>query len=562
MQRQVSEKLVLILPGLLLVAGLAVVLARFSDSEDSLAAPTFTHYARAASSPAPESTERNPARVADLVDDANTARPFDTAEMPTDVVDDLLAQPPAEVAYQVTIVDEEGLPVPHAKIQIIEHSRLLVDNARQSTALLGELGRRSETTDEDGSYAFKESRDHRIDIEVKVPGYATKRYRLRKPGKKVIKLLRNASLLGRVYGPDNAPVAGVEVRMYHDSARMSVVRTDEQGAYRFDSVTPTCATLRIHHPRYRMAVEHRIRMDGRIAYYQDFYLTEGSRLRARVIDTDGETAARATVVLKELESGLTCGTLLTDARGEAEFTCLDDDMTYLVEAANGRTAIARKLVAKTAEGNAESIELQLLSARVLVGVVRDSGDADLPVGKVQVTLESEMTTTSAEKHQVTVMTDENGVFTAAGLDPTLNYTAFLYHQDYAIAVVENLKPEGLDSPAATENPEPMPFTLSAPSRFDGIAVASDGSKLTRAFVTLDNLDVDARVTGYRLSVRPDENGRYSFTNLADGNYRLKVMDLRTGDSNSLRVLVDDGLVVAPAVSQSPLAGPLTISLTR
>ncbi len=567
MQRKMSEKLVLVLPGLLLAAGLAFVLTHLEDQAGANDLPTFNYFVSAV----PESNGQQdgslPARA--VKSSVNASEEFDDQISPgTSREFAYAAQRPQVVEYAITVLDEEGLPVRNARVEIIERSRVAVESAQANSELLGDLNRTWGKTSSIGELKFSDDRNSMFQVEVHVPGYASKRYRLLRPGRKLIQLYRNTSIVGTVYDPNGEPLPGVEVQIRHDLAKMDVTHTDQNGFYKFASVTPTAATIRINAPGFRRAHEHLVRLDGRTEYLQDFYLLNGEDLDVTVYGTRGELAQSSLVTLIELDTGLTFGPVKTNSSGVASFHCLEPEYSYLAVSrsggAFGRAFVPRVTLDATVT-NESQVTIQLLRG-IFRGVVRADGDVDLPVEGVQVTLVSEMTDSNSDQHQVMVTTDANGNFTVEGLDPTLMYTAFLFHESYAFAVEEAIHPILLEGPQqerkveSSEDP-PQAFSLLPPSQFEGQVIGKNGLPVVKGLITLDNNDLGVGVTGSRLLVRPDSAGRFSFTNLASGSYTLRVRDLGVGDfSSAIPVVIDNGTLVFGQLGA--VTGPLIVDLAK
>ncbi|MFT7620419.1 MAG: hypothetical protein ACI97A_004076 [Planctomycetota bacterium] len=546
MQRKMSEKLVLVFPGLLLAVGLAfLLLFHLEDQARDGDVPTFERYLTAEVSPEVGPDERAAISPATSIESGGRKVAAPSPEWARS--ESLVNGIPERHEYQVTIIDENYAPVKNAKIRLVERSRLYVDNAKQSKTLLGDLAVSQHQAGENGVYSFVDKNYSKYEIEVDVPGYAKKRYRLVDPGKKTIRLVREASIVGTVYDANGAPVPAIDVQIWHDLNSKEVVKTDENGSYHFKSVTPSSATLRINSPRFRRVQEHRIKMDGRTAYEQNFHLTPGGELVVKVKDADGEIAIGAFVALKELDTGLEFRSVLTDQKGEATFNCLEAHCSYMVVGKSG-VSTGRVFVAKDSNGNASEASIQLQRAKTFFGVVQIENSDDLPIGGVEITFESTLTRSNAEQHQVRVVSDENGAFEVQGLDPNLDYTAFLFHPSYAFAVQENIKSElaqveGFESNRTSQAEAPQVFSMGEPSRFDGLVLGKDGLPVSRGYITLDNSRLDVGVTGSRFSVRPDSTGRFSFSNLGSGSYDLTIRDLTTGDvSQRIRIVVGNGVV--------------------
>ncbi len=564
MQRKMSEKLVVVLPGLLLAMGLAYAVSQLGDQGND-EFPIFSQsvWAEVSASGVQDSPRRIPINVTPHAILSQTSENIGE-QVPHDLA---LASDFHDSAYNITVVDEEGLPVPNARLELIERSSLNV-NARKSEALLNELSRTEQKTDKNGDFAFTDSRHSRFEIQVHVPGYASKRYRLHHPGSRLIKLTRKSSIVGTVFDSEGVALPGIDVRLRHDAMDEKVVKTDINGFYRFSDVTPTSATLRINDSQYRRQVEHRIQMAGRIAYQQNFYLEAGDRLEVSVLSSNGSPAQGAVVSLIELDTALRCGTLITTATGTADFRCLTPDASYMVIVRHG-SSTGRTRVQKRAKGNAEKTTVQLHESRIFRGRVRARNGDDLFLAGVQVTFESELESTSADMEQITAITDENGEFEISGLDPMLNYTAFLYHQAYAFGVEENVVRAETTSESgglvpASENSGELAlveFQLEAPTRFEGQVIGKNGMPIAKGYVTLDKEGLDPSITGSQLSVRPDPQGRFSFTNLASGIYFLNIRDLKTGDlSDQIRIDVGNGAIYWSHPNAT--AGPTLISTSK
>lgn len=504
------DLLLVVLPGVLLAVGVFVLLG-FDEIEAAPQSPTFSTFLAAPSavveSPAtPSRTEPEAPRsenvTVKLVEDENAVVPLHPDE------------------FRINLVDEFGDPVVGAVTTVVARPVFQVNNSANDRDLLGTLGETDFTTDEDGALAFLGESGREYELIVEVEGYAKKRYRLRDPGSRRVRLLRPSAIAGYVYTDAGDPIEGIEVEMWHDIDAFEHLVTDSGGYFEFTGVTPHSATLRVRSPFHEpQRIEH-VTVEPGTRYIRDFYLRPGGSVSVDVIDAVGEPVADAQVELLESSSGLSLGTLATDMAGKAEFSALRHGRAYMLVATASSGATARTTFltppAEVDDYRPLDVHRTLTVAETwTLPVIVDAGGIPIPGARVVAESES-FGILDSTRHSTSGMTGEDGRVRLAGLVSGATYSVFVYHHLFATEIMAGVREEDVI--------EQLPIPLNSPVQLEGVVTTDGASPFANAIILVTLMGADPGMLGTQFLVRTDRFGRYELPNLPAGLVQFEIFD--------------------------------------
>ncbi len=494
------------LPGILLAVGVGVWLHRWLQEEPVERSPTFSNMVSAEAISADGAPRRN---APDAVE----------APIPPvgESIPDLAASELPPDGYMLRILDDEGRPVRQGRIVVRRRvGATLINAANDQDALVA--GGAIELPLTDGALQFRADRYSTYEVEIDVPSYAVRRYRLRDPGRRVIRLTRPAAIVGHVFGPDARPVAGVQVDLWHGGSLSETTVTDANGFYSFERVTPELATVRLR-PRgfARPRVEH-VRVAAGTRSVRDFDLRAGGRLDVVVRGPGGKVRPRVAVAVVEARSGEVAAFDLTGNDGACRFSCLRPGVEYMVRASD-KEASARSFFRApdridTAQVRTEV--LMLVNTWTLSGiVVTESG---IPVDGARIMFESRpLGRVSSTAHTTEAVTGADGRFRVRGLIADVVYSAMVFHPQFGVVSQGGIE----------QGSPPLSLVLPEPGVFEGLAVAEDGSPLRDAIVWVTLTGVPSGTLGRNFVLRSDQSGNFRVPNLPMGApLSLEIQDQR------------------------------------
>ncbi len=494
------------LPGILLAVGVGVWVHRWLQEEPVDRPPTFSNMVSA--------TTVAPDRAPSLVQ--STAR---EAPIPPvgESIPDLTATELPPDGYMLRILDDEGRPVRHGRIVIRRRLGATVINAsNDQDALVADGEIQLPLTN--GALQFRADGYSVYEVEIDVPGYAVRRYRLRDPGRRVIRLTRPAAIVGHVFGPDARPAVGVQVDLWHGGSLAQSTTTDANGFYAFERVTPELATVRLR-PRgfARPRVEH-VRVEAGTRSVRDFDLRAGGRLDVIVKGPDGKVRPRVSVVVVEARSGEVAASDLTGSGGRCAFSCLRPGVEYMVRVFDEDVS-ARSFFRAPDPIDAAQVRTEVLvlaETWSLSGIVLT--ESGIPVQGARVMFESRpLGRVSSTAHSTAAVTGADGRFQVRGLIAGVVYSAMVFHPQFGV-----VSQAGIEQGTAS-----LSLTLPEPGVFEGLAVAEDGSPLRDAIVWLTLTGVPPGALGRNFVLRADQTGRFRLPNLPMGApLSLEIQDQR------------------------------------
>ncbi len=518
------------LPGILLALGVGIWLHRWLQEEPVERPPTFSNMVSAA------------AVATDVAPRQNAPAAMEAPIPPVgESIPDLAASELPPDGYMLTILDDEGRPVRQGRIIIRRRTgATLINAANDQDAMVADGAVELPLTD--GSLQFRADGYSVYEVEIDVPGYAVRRYRLRDPGRRVIRLTRPAAIVGHVFGPDARPVVGVQVDLWHGGSLAESTATDANGFYAFERVTPELATVRLR-PRgfARPRVEH-VRVEAGTRSVRDFDLRAGGRLFVVVKGPGGKARPHITVAVVEARSGEVAAFDLTGSNGTCAFSCLRPGVEYMVRASD-KDVSARSFFRAPDHIDPAQVRtevLMLTDTWTLSGiVVTESG---IPVEGAHVMFESRpLGRVSSTAHTAQAVTGADGRFRVRGLIDDVVYSAMVFHPQFGVVSQGGIE----------QGSPPLSLVLPEPGVFEGLAVAEDGSPLRDAIVWLTLTSVPSGDLGRNFVLRADDTGRFRMPNLPMG----APLDLEIQDQRGISRLRRTQLTVSEVKPPSYFALP-------
>ncbi len=456
----------------------------------------------------------------------------------------LLREP--ELELRGGVVTTEGEPVAGATLTVVEPLlRQVPGLVERDEVVERTLSRgRSEV---DGSFRFRLEPDRTYDLVARAKGFALTRIPNLYAGEEArVVLSRAAAIFGRVTDAvDGSPLAGVEIEAEPGPPQVSGAArfratSDGYGTYRLEALPPGIYVVEVD------ARDHVRIWNGQVAVEDgeerraDFALYQGATIRGRV--TDGETKAPiegASVVLRGERDRRAA---LTDAEGRyvlkgVPVTKRDGTFVSLRIRAHGFGEFDFP-ISSVPEGGLEQ-DLFLLPGRRARG--RVVGRDGSPVPDARILARASLADGTWQGDRVTATTDASGRFELADLRADLRHTLLVHAEGHATGV--------FDFPEAEWERREIDLgeiRLERPGAIAGRMSDAGGGPLGDGWVSLKG-DPKRRGSlgpsgdgnqGYPdlgglgfgdVMARTDERGRYAFTRLPAGNYRLTGM--RSGCAN-------------------------------
>ena len=531
MRRRVG-KLAIVIPGILMLAS-AIGVFITTMRERTVGAPRFSVTMRASESGL--STDPEVSRAGRSK--RNPAQPVGGADRKTWIAEE------ATVAFGLQVFGDDGKPLKNAKVRFFQRPSFQLSQDNGDLLLAGDA--EGVEVDERGLAELKSRKGYFYDVVVTADGYPPRRYRLRDPGTKKVQMQKAGTILGRVVDEQQAPVAGIAVELIHDGAESAYSVTDADGNYEFGAVAPTNqAIVQIASSSFLRATKN-VSIEAGDRVRRDFGLKPGDVLSVEVVDRTEQRLFGATVVLVELNSGIDVGTVTTNAGGTATFECLNDRMQYAIAVRLPGIGAARRLVRSTpqaVDGRMRRIERVVLDGEGIYAANITTRDGH-PIPGARVILESEaMGPFDASRDRHVVDCDEFGNLRVEGLIPGVDYSAFVYHSQFAVSVSTEVKPtstSGGEGGSENENGEPQPIVLDPKGEVSGVVVNEAGEPVGGAIIFLTIKAVPDGTPGSVLVGRTDSNGAYSFPNLPPGTVELHAITISGGaTSDPMNVGID------------------------
>ncbi|MCA9320746.1 MAG: carboxypeptidase regulatory-like domain-containing protein [Planctomycetes bacterium] len=508
------EWMILLVPGLFLALGMLAFFGRTAERPSFSSAPSFSRYVTADDGP----LRRGPAT---FVRNEGSITLFDAGTSPKDAIDAVGLPALLPDQYRIRLLDDSGLPVSQA--QVVIHRRLsqTVSSANAIDDVLRTTAEATTGTEADGTLSFRGDAQGLYELDVDIEGYARKRYRLRDPGHRVLRLVRPAIVAGRVYDQDGRPAEGVTVEIFHDDRLNESTLTDTTGYYEFPRVTPEIATLQVRSAGFIRSRDEHVRVEAGMRTIRDFDLDRGGVLQVQVLDQDDQAVSDTQVELVEARSGKLVARDQTDAAGQVSMSCLVPNWHYLVVAHHPVAGDQRHEFSTAADvlqtGHSET--LALMATWSLSGTVRTA--QGIPVAGAQVIAQARVDYgISAIGHSAQAVSGIQGDFVVSGLQAGSTYDLLVFHPQFGLRPISRVAREsGMAATLAVELPEP--------GVAEGYVYDAAGERVPGALVWLHldeaGLPDSGTVTpedlgnfGTTFVVRANEEGWFSMSNLPWG----------------------------------------------
>lgn len=538
--------MILALIGLILTSVLFVLLGR-EVTEAASGPPVFTHWlvpqeqvADVALAPGDEATPKSGREFAAEVGDTGVLEALDTAQETLD---------PSR--FYAAFVDEEGRPLAGARVVVRTRPAHEIATAEELTALLDERPDLDTElfADEQGRISLPgndPASGFRIyEAEVIVDGYAQQRYRLVDPGRRRrYRVGRPAVLSGRISErTSRLPVADVLVELIDSAGTRHTARSNDQGYYRIENIVPGQATLRVLSAEYLRVVKW-LNLDSANREEQPLELRRGGRLRVRVIDIAGEVIPDLKVRLVEnsVWNGLDVGELATDGNGEVEFSGLRTRGRYMIAIDDPEHGVARHLVQDMPKDPRDEDwfieeEITLIENWTLRGRAFVASDGRSAADAWIIVESAAVPGFGGIRHRAApVQADAEGRFEVSGLIEGLDYTAMVYHQEFALRILSDIN-------AKSSAAESVQVDLQSRQRVFGEVRDTEGSPVPFATVSVTLADGQG-ILGSQFVVQADSEGRYSLDHFPPGvRVLIQAEDMQTRERSARieKVTGTDGL---------------------
>lgn len=227
------------------------------------------------------------------------------------------------------VVDEEGKPVPGARLSRVEESSSLGPNGVSGSIGFDDLGR----TDEQGLYSIAGLEAGTVDILVETDAFQKRLIQgasiseAAPTGTLEVVLTRGAVLEGRVLDTDGTPIPGVSVSSYRENAEaftgLKWATTDASGHYRLEGLAPGSYEMKAERFSDTLQVKTRV---GPGVQHLDLQFQPGTPVSGQVVDPQGAPLACVRLSLVPLDDGdpfntvsEADGTFTFDAAPDGEF---------------------------------------------------------------------------------------------------------------------------------------------------------------------------------------------------------------------------------------------------
>jgi len=463
--------------------------------------------------PAPGTRSRTPSPV------PTTAAPGDEIPPPVD-----LKLCDREIDLFGIVADESGGPVVGALVRTASHPWAAAMAAPRDLLRTTEDGPTTRAA-RDGTFALHLRRGAVVDLRVTAKGFADAVRTNCQAGERVtVTLVRGASLEVTTVDERGRPVPKVRVHTF--AARRSGLVTQERdgttdaaGRVVFDGLIAGTVFLSAQHPELSPAEAQRAEIPSSGSIALQLTMLAGRTIRGRV--TDAATGAPIAGARVDA-TGWISRSVTTDAEGRYVLPGWTGKEGWFISAA----APGRVSVEKTVPG-AGDVDLALRAGDgVTARVVRADGT---PVEGAYVTASGGArywSSTVVERYVqdvVSARTGADGRFALAGLQHEVPHVLVVAAEGLGRVLVDVVPPA-----AAGGEVDLGDVVLREGRAIDGVAVDGDGAPIAGALVSLsdgsDDAEHTARILRANVTVldprRTDDLGRFRFTDLAAGPYRL------------------------------------------
>jgi protocatechuate 3,4-dioxygenase beta subunit len=536
---------VLVVLGLLL---LSLAVWRFAVHENALKAPVV-------SAPAVSATE-----TPDETPRAMIEPPIDTAARAPVVGTADVAQPKIDHDRELfgRVVDSADKPVAGAKLVVAryecsEYGGLDLE-LRKKRATIAEA-----VSDTDGRFAIPLPIGRPFTLEAEAAGFPKAHLANRYAGEEVlVRLTRGASIVGEALRKsDKSPVAGAHVRGF-ESGGGDAMRdpqyvfegdTDANGRFHFEGL-PNAKIYVALQPREEASPRWMtVELTDEEVQRVDFVVESGATIRGRVVD---ETT-HAPIAGAELGSNWVMERpVRTDANGEYVYVGFPLEGTYEmgVRAPGYGFRVVTVREHKPHAPFPERFDVELAKARVVQGRVNDASGAGIPGAYVAAVASAD----PGGGQQIdwrTARTNGDGTFEIRDVRSDLRHTLVVRKEGFGSSVFEFPASEWKHTTVVL-----APVTLRPAGSIRGRVVAdAQGTPIPDQSVTLvgwnrDRAGSDGAVrsevdmyVGER-TARTDDRGRFTFNDVAGGEYVLKTNHAGSREPIELAVSVADGADVS------------------
>ena len=388
-------------------------------------------------------------------------------------------------------------------------------------------------TDAEGRFAVSLPVGKPFLVEMRSAGFAMESFGFRYAGEHLVaRLHRAASIRGRVRTEGTSgPVAGARVRLWQKKlqavSKVSFeVRTDESGGYAFEGLPPGEYGLSVVPREGSAPWIDRMELQEGVDRTMDFDIRSGPPIRGKVTDAD----THLPIVDAEVGTGwMFEQSVRTNASGDYEFrgSPLTGDAELHVRAEGyGRREARVHRIENALEDRAD---FGLTRARTARGRVQD--EAGRPIADAYIAaIEYDQFAEPQRMDWIGSSSVADGSFELRNLRPDGPHTL--------VAMKEGLGMMALAFPESESKESTIDLgvvVLPPPSLVQGVLVDEDGKGIPDMQVDLRGWNTDrfrmqrwwVRDSGaldhyLSRSARTDDQGRFAFTDLSDGDYRASV----------------------------------------
>ncbi|MCA8959225.1 MAG: sigma-70 family RNA polymerase sigma factor [Planctomycetes bacterium] len=399
-------------------------------------------------------------------------------------------------------------------------------------------------------------------------------------------LRAGVTITGKVFGPDQQPIADAEVLASSfgvEGLASRTVRTDAYGVYRFERLAPGRQRLTAQHPDFPSAQGERLTTeDGEVLEGVDIAFDAGAVVEGVVLDPAGAPLSGASVTVRSADrreamriavsgfGGSRSKVGMTDAEGRFSIAGLRVDESRVLRATHPQYLMAEIDVTPGA-GVTDVGTLQLARGATVRGVVLDA-DRGEPVARAQVRLSEARE--GGDNLEMQILADMGGEF--AMLSGGKSYSATTDDEGrYEILAVEAGEFR-LHTRAQGHAPyQSDPFGVSGDDVIEREVRLGGGLGISGVvFDTADRPVVGALVevsrfeppsVFFRASAKTDEEGRFRLSGLDPANYTVKassgnlapaVMDEVAAGEGDVRLVLAERAVVSGIVIDQATGQPV------